>query len=146
MSTHTFGLQSWVTKPTNTEYIPITWIFFLLSCKTTFFTHKPNTTNLEHYSNRYQLTSLQPMPRHCPIPETKHQTPCTKQDMCMKPNVIPLTPQGHFAPQLYLKTVQVMSSLKTSSQSEFLLHLEQSHQFPDHFFIYLFIYFLNSIM
>ena len=21
--------------------------------------------------------------------------PCTKQDMCMKPNVIPLTPQGH---------------------------------------------------
>ena len=35
-----------------------------------------------------------------PIPETKHQTPCkpcTKQDMCMKPIVIPLTPQGHFA-------------------------------------------------
>ena len=57
----------------------------------------------------------------------------------MKPNVIPLTPQGHFAPQLHLKTVQFMPSLKTSSQSGFLLHLEHSHQFPDHcFFLFVF--------
>ena len=49
---------------------------------------------------------------------SSHQTPCkacTKQDMCMKPNVIPLTPQGHFVPQLYHRTVRGMSSLKTSS-------------------------------
>ena len=36
------------------------------------------------------------------IHETKHDT-------------IPLTPQGHFVPQLYHKTVRAMSSLKTSS-------------------------------
>ena len=33
----------------------------------------------------------------------------------MKPNVIPLTPQGHFVPQLYHRKAQGMSSLKTSS-------------------------------
>jgi len=33
----------------------------------------------------------------------------------VKPNMIPLTPQSHFIPQLYHKTVQGMSSLKTSS-------------------------------
>ena len=34
-------------------------------------------------------------------PGNTHQTPCkscTKQDMCMKPNVIPLTLQGHIVP------------------------------------------------
>ena len=53
-----------------------------------------------------------------PIPETKHQTthkPCTKHDMSMQPNVIPLAPQGHFFQQLYHKTVWGMSSPKTSS-------------------------------
>ena len=63
---------------------------------------------------------------HCPIPETKHQTPCkpcTKQDMCMKPNVIPLTPQGHLVPQLYHRTAWGMSSLKTSSSSQMRLHI-----------------------
>ena len=33
----------------------------------------------------------------------------------MKPNVISLTPQGHFFQLLYHKTVRGMSSLKTSS-------------------------------
>ena len=40
-------------------------------------------------------------------PWNKHQTPCkpcTKVGY-MKPNVIPLTPQGHFVPQLYHKKV-----------------------------------------
>ena len=32
----------------------------------------------------------------------------------MQPNVIPLTPQGHFFQQLYHKTARGMSSLKTS--------------------------------
>ena len=33
----------------------------------------------------------------------------------MQPNVIPLTPQGHFLQQLYHKTARGMSSLKNSS-------------------------------
>ena len=33
----------------------------------------------------------------------------------MKPNVIPLTPWGHFVPQLYHKAAWGVSSLKTSS-------------------------------
>ena len=52
-------------------------------------------------------------------PWNKYQKPCkpcTKQDTCMK---IPLTPQGHFVPGLYHKTVWGMSSLKTSSLSGF---------------------------
>ena len=42
------------------------------------------------------------------------QTMHYEQDMCMKPNVIPLTPQGHFVPQLYHKAARDVSSLKTS--------------------------------
>ena len=33
----------------------------------------------------------------------------------MQPNVIPLTPKGHFFQQLYHKTARGMSSPKTSS-------------------------------
>jgi len=33
----------------------------------------------------------------------------------MKPNVIPLAPQGHFVPQLYHRTARGTSSLKTSN-------------------------------
>ena len=56
-------------------------------------------------------------------PWNKHQTPCkpcTKQDMWKQTCYFFtencwITPQGHFVPQLYHKTVQSTSSLKTSS-------------------------------
>ena len=51
----------------------------------------------------------------CLKQNTRHHAPCTKQDMCVKPDVIPLTPQGHFVPQLYHRTAKGLSSLKTSS-------------------------------
>ena len=51
----------------------------------------------------------------CLKQNTRHHASCTKQDMCMKPNIIPLTPQGHFVPQLYHRTARGLSSLKTSS-------------------------------
>ena len=54
------------------------------------------------------------------------QTPCTKQDMYMKPNMIPLrlTPQGHLFQQLYHKTARVCLHW---SFSELQIRLEQTH-------------------
>ena len=44
----------------------------------------------------------------------------------MKPNLIPLTPQGHFVPQSYNKAAWGVSSLKTSSLSEAIGELQDS--------------------
>ena len=57
-----------------------------------------------------------------PIPAwNKHQTPCkpcTKQDMWNQTWYVPLIPWGHFFPQLYLKTVRGMSSLKLFNNAQ----------------------------
>ena len=45
----------------------------------------------------------------------------------VKPNVIPLTPQGHSAPQLYNNTERDMTSLKTSSCKN--VHFAKAHRF-----------------
>jgi len=46
---------------------------------------------------------------------TRHHANHALSKTCMKPNVIPLTPQGHFVPQFYHRTARGLSSLKTSS-------------------------------
>ena len=54
-------------------------------------------------------------------PWNKHQTPCkpcTKQDMWNQTWYVPLIPRGHFFPQLYLKTVRGISSLKLFNNAQ----------------------------
>ena len=58
----------------------------------------------------HPLSVLPSVPTSWDIPETKHQTPhkpCTKQDMCKNPNVIPLSPQGHFIQLFTIKQCRV---------------------------------------
>ena len=66
-----------------------------------------------------------------PTIQSLKQTPDTMQTMHkaghVKPNVIPLTPQGHSAPQLYNNTERDMTSLKTSSCKN--VHFAKAHRF-----------------
>ena len=119
-STHTFErLQSCVTKPTNTEYIPITWekpyyIFVRnpsigqqLSQQTQHHTpsmelHYTATTannfGPEWYTHWVVLPSVPTS-----HPWNEHQTACKPCPKQVKSNVIPLTPQGQFVSQSYHK-------------------------------------------